>query len=647
MFNRYRRQLGGFGPAGPFGFHNGEMRRLERARRRRERAKRTTRWVARRSWTHRRGLAPGYAAAAMLGLGAVGQYTPHGAPLVLTLWVWVGCALAWWLTRRGRRAMVRRWRRLVYIAATYMTAAAWLLAATVAGLTPPVRAALILWAGAAGIPWWWHHRIRQHVQVDVDEDERVTDWRDFVAAQGGPGAGSDLAELEDTEYGWRGVATVPRGKRASGLIAGAEEVASAFDRDSVADVALEQVSARRVSVTVYERNPLTEVIHWPGPHLFDAGRGVSQIGTYADGGPAMYRWYKRGSGPVHDLIAGTTDGGKSRCVDQLLAIERACPFMASVVIDPQQGQSLPEWKRQVAVFARGVDEGIDVLDAVFLEMKRRERILSSLEWTDEMGRQHEGIDHFDPLNPVIRGFGLPMICVTIEEAPEMLRVAGAAAVVEAIGRQSRKCGIKLRLVVQVPLLDQLGGSTTLRAMVAAGNVIVLRTSDRLSGQVAFNGVLPVDPALLPREWPDGSTTAGLGFILGPGARSVPMRLNLVDDPYHWAHEGETMILPSVVVYLDTVRGTKPAQEAGPDDRPEGLRAVAAVKAGTIADRALAWLARQESDRATTGTIATAIDELLPSVSQALSRAAKAGRVIDLGYAMWGRLEPADEMAGVA
>lgn len=622
-------------PFGPFGLESPWARRRRRAKR----AYRAGRWVSRQGWVHRRGLAPMYATAGLAGLGAGGQISPAA---IAAGWLWVTLVLGMRAMRRHRRKLYRR-AQLVYIAAVYLTATAWLAAACLAGLVVPVRAALLLWFGAVGAPWWWHHRIRHHVQVDVDEDERVADWRDFVATQGGPGAGSELAELEDTEYGWRGVATVPRGKRASGLIAGAEEVASAYDRDSVADVALEQTSARRVSVTVYARNPLTEVIHWPGPHLFDPERGVSQIGTYADGGPAMYRWYKRGSGPVHDLIAGTTDGGKSRCVDQLLAVERSVPWMASVVIDPQNGQSLPEWKRQVAVFARGTDQGMDVLRAMFAEMKRRERILSDLEWTDELGRKHEGIDHFDPLNPAIQRLNMPLICLTIEEAPEMLRVDGAAPIVESIARQSRKDGMKIRLVVQVPLLDQLGGSTTLRAMVASGNVLVLRTSDRLSGQVAFNGVLPVDPFLLPREWPDGSTTAGLGFILGPMARSVPMRLHLVDDPYHWAHVGEITPLPQIVAnlaYLDTIRDGHLATAATSSSGP-------AAPAGTIADRAIAWLERYENGQATTGTIAEALDEKLSSVSTALARATKAGRVRDLGHGMWGRLEPADELVGVA
>jgi hypothetical protein len=78
----------------------------------------------------------------------------------------------------------------------------------------------------------------------------------------------------------------------------------------------------------------------------------------------------------------------------------------------------------------------------------------------------------------------------------------------------------------------------IRDAVAAGNVIVLRTANRLSGQVAFNGALPVDPSSLPKEWPNGSTTSGIGFVFAPGAdRAATMRVGYVEDVFGWASTG--------------------------------------------------------------------------------------------------------------
>jgi hypothetical protein len=104
---------------------------------------------------------------------------------------------------------------------------------------------------------------------------------------------------------------------------------------------------------------------------------------------------------------------------------------------------------------------------------------------------------------------------------------------------SRKCGIKFRLITQVPLLNSLGNSMAIRDAVAAGNVIVFRTANRLSGQVAFNGSMPVDPCTLPKEWPNGDTTSGLGYVFGPGAdRPATMRTFLIIKPRRWATSGE-------------------------------------------------------------------------------------------------------------
>jgi hypothetical protein len=178
-------------------------------------------------------------------------------------------------------------------------------------------------------------------------------------------------------------------------------------------------------------------------------------------------------------------------------------------------------------------------------MIARNAFLASVGWTDEDGFDEEGVDAFDPLTgPSAR---LKLVSLTIEEAHAVLADPALKNIVEAIAKMARKCGIKLRLVVQVPLLDQLGGSTTLRDMVAAGNVIVLRTANALSGQVAFNGNMPVDPKSLPREWEtvgeDGEKkfipTSGLGYVLGPGARSVPARMFFTERIRAHAREGET------------------------------------------------------------------------------------------------------------
>jgi hypothetical protein len=165
-----------------------------------------------------------------------------------------------------------------------------------------------------------------------------------------------------------------------------------------------------------------------------------------------------------------------------------------------------------------------MLRAAKAVMYARNRQLGRQKWVDEKGRQRTGVKGFTPTRE------MPLLVLTIEEAHAILGDDEAKAIVEDLSKMARKCGIKLRLVTQVPTLSQLGNSNVLRSMVASGNVLVLRTGNKSDGGFAFQGALQVDPVSIPREMPDGSTSAGLGFALGSQSRQAPMRTDFVEDP---------------------------------------------------------------------------------------------------------------------
>ena len=74
------------------------------------------------------------------------------------------------------------------------------------------------------------------------------------------------------------------------------------------------------------------------------------------------------------------------------------------------------------------------------------------------------------------------------------------------------------------LLEELG-SFTLRSNLVSGNVVCLRTGERMSSGVAG---LEADPHLPPAYFDDGTQTFGLGYTSGPDGRpDAPMR---ADDP---------------------------------------------------------------------------------------------------------------------
>lgn len=343
------------------------------------------------------------------------------------------------------------------------------------------------------------------------------------------------------DTGWTATIELPPGKATtSTAVAATERIASAYNtsRASVVVEPLASGDASRARLMVLTRNPLEEIHPWPGPHLFDAAEGIAPIGVYPDGTQACYQFWRRGSGAVHGLLAGTSDAGKSRQVDMLLGYERhSGGLVCSWICDPQHGQSLPDWMDHVDFAARTAEEGIVLLRMAVAVMYARNDYLARVEWTDDRGRRRVGKAHFEPTP------AMPLLSLTIEEAHAVLAYEEAAKLAEAIGKMGRKCGVALRLVVQVPLLAQLGNSTTLRDAVAGGNVIVLRTANRLSSPTVLP--MPVDPAQLPRRFPDGSSTAGLGFVLGATDRQAPMRGYYDLDPFGRATAGETVPLDAI------------------------------------------------------------------------------------------------------
>jgi hypothetical protein len=497
-------------------------------------AKAASKEARRQSRRFRRQLVPLTAMAGMYGAGCVVNLA--GQPL----WVGaVGLAAAavswpvsgWWLNRHLER---------LYATAVTSSASWWLWCAT-NGVDGAMPAWLAGGGGLLALPWWWHYRIRgvpaapEPAADDTPTNSRIHVWNQKVACQGGPLEHSRLLDTEEIRGGWAGTIEILRGNTDRAVMA-TKDIGAAL-RLKAGSIWIEptpQGELHLARILVLEENPLQTRLDWTGPTL-NAAKGTSVLGWYADMGEVRYRHYRPESGPVHTLIAGSTDAGKSRTVDQLLAEERHSGVIVSQIIDPQGGQSLPDWQGHVNAYARNLTDARVLLTRARDRMYARNALLAGIRWVDDRGRERTGIGQFTPGDP---RHGLKLLSITIDEAQTVLADPACRALVEEMIAMSRKCGIKFRLITQVPLLSSLGNSMAIRDAVAAGNVIVLRTANRLSGQVAFNGALPVDPSSLPKEWPNGSTTSGIGFVFAPGAdRAATMRVGYVEDVFGWASTG--------------------------------------------------------------------------------------------------------------
>ena len=346
-----------------------------------------------------------------------------------------------------------------------------------------------------------------------------------------PGQGTNWAARIESVPGELDLSDPP--SRALGLIAGAY-------RCGTADITLDGVpgDASQAMILVQQDNPLAPVQHWQGPDIAEIMRsGRSFLGPYADGEESHYVWFNAG-GPWHDLICGCTGSGKSELVTMLIVTELLSEgLMLSWVADPQQGQSYGELQDHVDWFARSIGEIRLMLLAAVKEMMRRNKIFSKSRQKTWRPTQE-----------------YPLLVITIDEAHDVLKDDVCRQLVVKLANMARKCGIKLRIITQVPLLDQLGGSTPIKDALVAGQIIVLRTGSAISSQGAVQGAAEIHPHRLPKVWPAhtacaGQTTAGLGYLLGVETRNARIRTVWPgDDLGKWIrdHTKQLVITPGAM-----------------------------------------------------------------------------------------------------
>ena len=275
-------------------------------------------------------------------------------------------------------------------------------------------------------------------------------------------------------------------------------------------------------LTILGSETLMRVREWNGAGM-DMQTGLAVIGRYADGSPVHVKFYTPGYGIRHALLSGTTGSGKSELLNELIFIALVTGCFVPVILDPQEGQSLPFW-RDRCLYAAGVDECFRMLRGLHAGMLDRSRYLSGLRWDDD-GIAMRGMPFFN-----YELTGLPMPLIFFDEAHMCLKGEGKGGrqIVEKtveISRLGRKTGTGMWLATHIPSLSELGNEQALRDMLRGGNVISMRTANRVaSGMLG----LEKDPSEIPMFLADGRETYGLGYCAGPDNRpDAPMRTDLV------------------------------------------------------------------------------------------------------------------------
>ncbi|WP_239118574.1 hypothetical protein [Paractinoplanes ferrugineus] len=445
----------------------------------------------------------------------------------------------------------------------------------------------VLVAGAGMLRWgfasrlWWQsaeqRRERGDVKVAVPDEaaeatlveapdpvrlRAVTTWAALIGCTAGPLAGTELVDfqrLPACEVGASERTQLPNWSakvvaKVEGSINMRESrpnllgrIAAAY-RCTYADVSF-SADESDLSVgwlRVQPDNPLAETRMWTGPAASDWKRGTSIAGRFDDGQQIIYQWWTK-TGAAHDLISGCTGSGKSEFVVQLiLASLHSNGLVLDWVGDPQGGQSYGALKDAVDWFARDKSEIKLMLLAAVKEMQRR---------NDELSRNN--------IKTWFATKAMPLLVITLDEVQSYIDDPDILTLVEMLVGQARKCGIKMRLITQVPAAYNLGGSTYIKEQLKAGQTVIFRAMTDVAGRSAVDGDVPVDPTMLPLVWGKntcaaGEGTAGLMFLQGVNGRDVYGRSDYTGDKMEkWLVDpnGDPSVCPGVF-------GPEAQQESG-------------------------------------------------------------------------------------
>jgi hypothetical protein len=365
-----------------------------------------------------------------------------------------------------------------------------------------------------GWPWWHHLRQRPPVEpVETQPQEPATEepaapvvdpltaywarrWQSEVVGEG-VCEGTTLVHAISPRPGvTEAIIRLAPGSKPKQIVKTGTDIEVAMDLDEGTVGWRTTGKAAKLQISIAERSYIADGVPWTGTTCTN---GRCQITTFADGSPGHWVFSRPNFGVLGGLVVGSSGAGKSRALGALIA-NLLDDGWQTIVGDPQNGQSLPDWKDTVEYHA-GVDAVVLLLRRYHAEVMRRSLMLADV-----------GVNVFDENDPRVQKLGLRKTMTIIDEC-QLVLIPNTPIVVlaEQIAETMRKTGCGLILATQLPQMRSLGGSIRLRDALVGGNALVLRLSNRGSGTTILPDGFVGDPFAIEPEI-DGKTTAGMGYL---------------------------------------------------------------------------------------------------------------------------------------
>jgi hypothetical protein len=135
---------------------------------------------------------------------------------------------------------------------------------------------------------------------------------------------------------------------------------------------------------VLDKATLEDIRPWDGKGI-DRTTGLARVGRFPDGSDVHERTLGLPkNGTKLTIVAGADGSGKTGMLHLGIAQSAVSGFVAPVILDPQQGQALLEWRGHVP-YAVGLDECMTYLRGLHAAMFDRSDYLANVRWCSSHG----------------------------------------------------------------------------------------------------------------------------------------------------------------------------------------------------------------------------------------------------------------------